>query len=348
MGSNLGAYTKVASVDPADQTRSYSASAYYQPIRHRPNLAVLTGAFVERIVLKQLQGEESWRATGVQFTHQDSNDKSYFVSATNEVILCAGSTQSPQILELSGIGHPGILAKAGVEIKVASPMVGENLQDHIMALSVYEVDPNLSTKDDLKGDAAALQAAKETYAASRSGPLTVISNAMCYLSLGQVMQQEKLDDISKRARALNALDDGDLRDKIRQRRFEKTAPKVGQMEYIFDLGNLSSFFKPQSSSDIKKKYGTVLTILQYPFSRGSIHIESANPRDHPVIDPRFYQGPGGEVDLDVMVESVKFAEKFTQTKPLTNIIRGRVVPPAVEDSDIALRDWLRRDSTTDW
>lgn len=360
MGSNVGAYTMVASIDPTDRTRSYSATAYYRPIRHRPNLVVLTDTLVERIALEQQQ-DRSWKATGVHFSHQDNknNNQNYFVSAAKEVILCAGSTQSPQLLELSGIGNPAILAKAGVVTKVASPMVGENLQDHIMAASIYEVDAALSNRDDLAQDDAAAKAAREMYASSRSGPLTVLANSVCYLPFDQVMSAEALADLSARVKALRDWDDGGLRGEIQRRRFnngDAASPKLGQMEYFFELCNLSPFYKGQqiddetgdNSSKKKKKYGTVLQILQYPFSRGSIHIKSADPQEYPIIDPCYYQGPGGELDLDAMVECAKFAEKFTQTQPLANIVHGRVAPPASEKRDRELRDWLIKESITDW
>lgn len=354
MGSNVGAYTKVASVDPNHVTRSYSATAYYRPVRDRPNLVVLPEALVERIVLAQQEDSaQSWRATGVQFTHQ-RDGKRYLASAAREVVLCAGSTQSPQLLELSGVGDPGVLARAGVVTKVASPTVGENLQDHIMVMSVYEVDASLPTRDDLARDVVAAQAARESYATSRSGPLTVLANSVCYLPLEQVIPGETLEGLRTRAAALGALDDGGLRDAIRRRRFDAgdAFSKLGHMEYFFELGNLSPFYKGEDDDDDNKnnkKYGTVLQILQYPFSRGSIHIKSADPHNHPVIDPRYYQGPGGELDLDVMVECAKFAEKITQTQPLAGIVRGLVAPPAGTTSDDGeLKDWLVRESMTDW
>lgn len=366
-GSNLGAFTKVGSVDPADRTRSYSTTAYYRPVRHRPNLAVLTEALVQRIVVAQ-QDDGSWKATGVQLAHEKEDDtgkqaraSSYSVSAAKEVILCAGSTHSPAVLERSGIGHPDVLAQRGVACRVASRQVGENLQDHIMAASVYEVDASLSTRDDWCQDVAKAQAAREAYAASRSGPLTVAASSLCYVSLEQVVSPAAWARFQARARALPLDDDDDdddgLRDTIRRRRFAAAAegrPALGQMEYFFDLGNSSLSFPgahhqagQENNNDNNKKYATVLQMLQFPFSRGSVHIRSDNPRDDPVIDPRFYEGPGGALDLDVMVECAKFGEKITLTPPLAGIVRGRGAP-AAEKGDEGWRDWLVKESTTDW
>lgn len=92
----------------------------------------------------------------------------------------------------------------------------------------------------------------------------------------------------------------------------------------------------------------MLQILQYPFSRGSIHITSASPHDKPAIDPRYYDGQGGQLDLSIMVECAKFAEKLTQTKPLAQIVRGRVVPPVKAQTDEELREWLVKETVCDW
>lgn len=125
-GSNVGAWTNMGSVDSETGHRSYSATAYYMPNTSRPNLAVLTEAMATEIVLEQ--GEEGWTATGVRF---QKDGVSHFVGASREVVLSAGSVQSPQILELSGIGDAEVLRKANVPVKIDMKGVGENLQDHM-------------------------------------------------------------------------------------------------------------------------------------------------------------------------------------------------------------------------
>ena len=124
-GSNVGVWTNVNSVTRATCERSYSYNAYCLPNAERPNLLVLCEAVVEDIILEQVGGD--WLAAGARFTHRGQH---HVVSASREVILSAGTVQSPQILELSGIGNPGVLSQAGIPLKVNSPYVGENLQDH--------------------------------------------------------------------------------------------------------------------------------------------------------------------------------------------------------------------------
>lgn len=116
----------MGSIDAATRERSYSATAYYRPNAHRANLVLLTEAVVSEVVLEGQEGE--WAAKGARFVH---GKKEYIVRTTGEVIVCAGTVQSPQLLELSGIGSPRVLQAAGIDIKVDNPNVGENLQDHL-------------------------------------------------------------------------------------------------------------------------------------------------------------------------------------------------------------------------
>jgi choline dehydrogenase-like flavoprotein len=126
-GSNVGVWTNLGTVDQETQTRSYSYNAYYLPSSHRPNLTVLTEAVALEVVLDRTE-TGGWAAKGVKFAHGGTT---HVVPVQREVIVAAGTIQSPQILELSGIGNPEILRAAGVEVKVENPNVGENLQDHL-------------------------------------------------------------------------------------------------------------------------------------------------------------------------------------------------------------------------
>lgn len=116
----------VCTIDPHRQERSYSASAYYAPVAGRKNLHVLTDATVLNVLIETVDGE--WSATGVRVRHGDGEKN---IKAAREVILCAGSIQSPQLLELSGIGQRKVLEAAGIQVKIENSNVGENLQDHM-------------------------------------------------------------------------------------------------------------------------------------------------------------------------------------------------------------------------
>lgn len=95
----------------------------------------MTNALVSRIQLEKTGSET--KATGVQFIVDGTT---HTVSADREVIVCGGVINSPQILELSGIGSPAVLEKAGVDVIVDLPSVGENLNDHT-ASAIVLVSP---------------------------------------------------------------------------------------------------------------------------------------------------------------------------------------------------------------
>lgn len=111
--------------------RSSTGVAYLRPARSRPNLAIITHALVQRVML------EGGRATGIRC---EIGGQATTISARREVILAAGAIGSPQILQLSGIGPGEVLKGAGVEVRHALPGVGQNLQDHYQARLIYEMD----------------------------------------------------------------------------------------------------------------------------------------------------------------------------------------------------------------
>jgi len=99
-------------------------------------MTLITYALVSKIELEKTA--ESVKATGVQFAVDGTT---HTMKASKEVIVCGGVVNSPQILELSGIGSSTVLGKAGVEVLVDLPGVGENLSDHtatgLVLVSVY-------------------------------------------------------------------------------------------------------------------------------------------------------------------------------------------------------------------
>lgn len=124
-GSAIGGFNQLNTVDPTHKRRSYAARDYYEPNASRKNLALLTNALVSKIELSKNGSDAT--ATGVQFIVDGTK---HTVKVKKEVIVCGGSINSPQILELSGIGSPEVLQKAGVDVIVENAGVGANLNDH--------------------------------------------------------------------------------------------------------------------------------------------------------------------------------------------------------------------------
>ncbi len=112
--------------------RQSAARAYLHPVLRRPNLDVVTHAHATRLVM------EGSRVVGVEYVRRrGSRSGGRRVAQAGEVILCGGAINSPQLLQLSGIGPAGVLADAGVELVVDVPGVGENLQDHLEVYLQY-------------------------------------------------------------------------------------------------------------------------------------------------------------------------------------------------------------------
>lgn len=111
-----------------DGKRASTATAFLHPAAGRPNLTIETDVQVHRVLV------ENGRAVGVTGARLD---EAMTVRATREVILCAGAYNSPQLLMLSGIGPAGLLNALGIPVALDQPMVGQNLQDHVLVPLVY-------------------------------------------------------------------------------------------------------------------------------------------------------------------------------------------------------------------
>jgi choline dehydrogenase len=141
--------------------RMSTAYCYLDPARGRANLRIETGALTEALIL------EGTRCVGVRYS---VDGVSHEARAGREVIISAGSINSPQLLELSGIGQPEVLGEHGIAVQHALPGVGENLRDHYAPRMLWEVTaPNLTYNDKARGVRMVWQALR--YAVKGSGLL---------------------------------------------------------------------------------------------------------------------------------------------------------------------------------
>jgi choline dehydrogenase len=143
--------------------RCSTAVAYLAPVRTRRNLRIETGARATKIVF------EAGRATGVAYRGAAGDTA---VRAVREVILCAGALQSPQLLQLSGVGPRALLDSFAIPIVHDLPGVGENLQDHLQARVIFECTKPITTNDDLRSWWRTLKMGLD-YAFTRGGPMAV-------------------------------------------------------------------------------------------------------------------------------------------------------------------------------
>ncbi len=143
--------------------RCSTAVAYLKPARKRPNLQIETDALASKILF------EGTRATGIRYVQ---HGKEHEVRAHREVVLTAGALQSPQLLQVSGVGPAKLLNDFGIPVVANRAGVGENLQDHLQVRLTYEVTRPITTNDLLHSWTGRAKMGLQ-WALFREGPLSV-------------------------------------------------------------------------------------------------------------------------------------------------------------------------------
>ncbi|HXA20964.1 MAG TPA: GMC family oxidoreductase N-terminal domain-containing protein [Acetobacteraceae bacterium] len=141
--------------------RASAARSYLRPALRRPNLQVITGALVHRVLF------DGSRAIGVEYSRGGNTQR---VDVTGEVILAAGAIGSPHILQLSGVGDPEHLGRAGIDVHHELRGVGRNMQDHYLARVSCSVQGAPSLNQQSRGLGLAGQVLR--YLATGNGILT--------------------------------------------------------------------------------------------------------------------------------------------------------------------------------
>lgn len=277
--------------------RCNTRMAYLDEALARPNLTLQSGAMVSRVLI------EGRRAVGVQ-ARIDGHEGQY--KARREVILCGGAFNSPQLLELSGIGRRDVLAAAGVPLLHELAMVGENLSEHVYSPMVYRSKPEVSWNkrlNSLLGQAGVgLQ-----WLGSRGGPLstnTITAKTFAPVAAGGPhaelkLQVQQVSAANNRGTGKMALDD-------------------------FPGITLASF-------QIR------------PRSRGSCHIANADPAADPVLVSNHFTHPA---DIEHCLVALKKSRRIAETGPLSRLIEEEVRPGPKAASDEALIDHLRATGAT--
>jgi choline dehydrogenase len=144
-----------------------AAKGFLRPAMQRPNLTVLTNVMANKIVLDTRDGTR--RARGIEFQR---GDEAFFAEATGETILASGAINSPQLLQLSGIGPGRLLQSLGIDYRHNLPGVGENLQDHLQLRMAFKVRGITTLNEQVNSWVGKAKMALQ-YALFRTGPLTM-------------------------------------------------------------------------------------------------------------------------------------------------------------------------------
>ncbi|KAK7419196.1 hypothetical protein QQZ08_010964 [Neonectria magnoliae] len=247
-GGALGGYFCPHNQDPVSVTRSSAREAYYESAAKRSNLHIITGRQVTQVLIKN-EGD-SVRAIGVEFA-KSKNDAPETVRAKREVILAAGATHTPQILQVSGIGDSSLLSTINVTTIVDLPGVGQNFHDHVLLTVVNTINAPIVSSNLTSNATFAAQARAHgkihSQAVAQDGTAFLPSGIPAEVANGYRKQQKILND-----RLLST--------------------KSAVLEIIW--------------SD-----GAMLLGLQHPYSRGSIKAVSASIFDAAIVDVGFLRNP---------------------------------------------------------
>ncbi|KAI9848470.1 MAG: hypothetical protein M1838_000514 [Thelocarpon superellum] len=316
-GINLGGYINLNNIDPVNVTRSYAATRYYHPNANRRNLHLLTGAYVNNVILKHGRNGD-YTATGINVT---VNNHTYIARAKKEVIVSAGSIKSPQILELSGIGDETILRKYGIKTLINNPNVGENLQDHLYIPTGF-----VANDDQPSASATNITLATELYYANRTGALATGLDAAALLSYDQLVAPDQRgkgpNGINGTLCLPNACRPG-LQQQLELVRKKVLNPNVATAQHL----GAGSLTRPQFSNDTLQlldapnpgSFFDVTACLEHPFSRGSVHITTSDSTAAPLIDPKYLTHP---LDVEILATAALHAQKVAQTAPLSSFLKG--------------------------
>ena len=283
----------------AKSGRRMSASrAFLRPAMKRPNVKVVTGAHVTRILF------DGKAATGVEYSH---NGVTKSARAGREVILSGGAVNSPQILQLSGIGDPDLLQRLGIPVISANANVGQHLQDHQGINYTWRAtQPTLNQQfGSLWGKAMA----GLRWLVMRKGPLSISMNQGGGFFRTDPGQQRPNMQLYFQA-------------------FSTVIPKPGE--------------RPILSPDPWPGFSIGLSNCRTR-SRGQIAIRSRQPFEHPAIIANAFSDPG---DVSEMLDAVKFLRKIAAQPAFAGIIKEELLPgPSVRSDADLIADFRKRSGT---
>ena len=252
--------------------RMSASRAYLWPVMSRSNLTIVKKALASKILIRDK------RAYGVEYL---KSGKLHKVEASREVILCAGSINSPQLLQLSGIGPKKVLESASVRMIHDSPAVGKNLQDHLGVSYFYK--SKVPTLNDQLRPILGKVYQGIRYILTRTGPLSLSVNQ----SGGFIRTREGLNK-----------------------------PNIqlyfSPVSYSLESPDKRAMMSPDPFSAMLLGVSNCNTS-----SRGQIRIKNSNPYEYPIIEPNYLSH---EDDIKDLLDGVKVLRKLAKTDSFRDVI----------------------------
>lgn len=279
-----------------------TSHAFLRPVLKRKNLVVETRALSRRILI------ENGRATGIEF---EQNGKLRTVRARRDIILSAGTVNSPQLLLLSGIGPTDELASHGIDTVVDLPGVGKNLQDHVDCVMVYECTKPVTLYSDLRADRLIW---------------SVIEGTLFGRGVATTFPYEAGAFMKSRP--------------------DLVAPDI-QVHFMPALEKTANLHFPnpfRKKQAVEANHGFTLRVGPVnPESRGEITLRSADPSMPPKILANYLQT---DFDKRTMIDGIRMTRDVIAQKAF-DPYRGRELAPGPDKmSDTELIEWLRATAMT--
>ncbi|KAI7284120.1 GMC oxidoreductase [Hortaea werneckii] len=305
-------------VTDESQNRSSPFTAYaMHQVEQRENFMILTGQRVTEIVWKE---DDEMIAEGVHFQGCRDCDVN-FVKAGREVLLSAGSLQSPQILELSGVGDPEVLQAASVPLKKAAPGVGKHMQEQTknsVVQNAQEMDYDGSGPPSGIAFPNIHQILKDNSSATYDYVME---------TLPEYCQELQDKGLVVNATAAHTILEAQVNNLFKQNAaasevFFTVSPGTGQLGV--DLWNL------------------------IVLARGTAHISSNSSWDHPIVEASYFGHP---LDMMIQRETCKQSREVYQTEPLAQYVKSELVPGEAvsqEGTDEEWEQWMKETFTSVW
>jgi len=292
-GEGVGIYQ----IMTAGGRRESTARRYLHPALSRPNLTLLLHAQALRILF------DKRRAVGVNYRH---GERTLAATAEKGVILCGGAINSPQLLQLSGIGAAALLARHGIEVVAESPAVGRNLQDHLAVSYFYR--SKVPTLNDVFRPLSGKIKVALRYLATRRGPLAMsVNQGGGFIRSDPTRERPNLqlyfNPISYTAQGLK-----------------------------------KRLLKPDPFSAFLLSFNACR-----PTSRGHIEIRSANPLEAPAVHPNSLATAEDVADV---IAGAHLLRAIAATAPLSHYVESEMLPGSAKQSDAQLlQDFRERAGT---
>lgn len=304
-GNLIGQSWQLNTITQSDGFRSDSETAYLRPFLSRPNLAIFNGTFAQRILFNR-----GAVATGVQVTAAGSTCS---ITANKEVIVSAGVFQSPQLLQVSGVGPAALLQKYNISVVANRPGVGQGMNDHITVPISYRVNVLTSSADE---NATYLAQAVNQFNTHATGPLA--SAGGDYLGMEKIPQALRANFSAETVEFLSTL-------------------PADWPEVVYGIypNGVSEAAESVPGAD----YATLLATLTAPQSRGNVSIASPNMSDAPLINPNLFTE---QSDVDVMIAAFKRARQALASKAMAPVLIGQeIIPGPSVDTDEQILAYLK-------